>query len=281
MPLKKALCKIERWNFFTSKVEFGTGLPSVPSWNEIPFFKGQTKLVLRNSGLINPGDIEEYIAVGGYSSLLKALTQMTQDSVLEEIKKSKLRGRGGAGFPTAIKWEMMKRIETDKKYIICNADEGDPGAYMNRNEIESDPHSLIEGMLIGAYVMGASEGIMYVRAEYPLAVERFRKAAAAARECGILGKNIFGSSFGIDLYYVQGAGAFVCGEETALIASIEGKAGRPIPRPPYPAQKGHWEIQQISTMSKPGSTSPLLSRSAGPNLQNSGRKTAPAQKSSR
>ena len=241
MPLKKALCKIERWNFYTSKIEFGTGLPGVPNWNEIPFFKGQTKLVLRNAGLINPEDIEEYVAVGGYSSLLKALTQMSREQVLEEVKTSKLRGRGGAGFPTAIKWEMMKRIETDRKFIICNADEGDPGAYMNRNEIESDPHSLIEGMLIGAYVMGASEGVMYVRAEYPLAVQRFRKAAEVARACGLLGKNIFGSSFGIDLSYVQGAGAFVCGEETALIASIEGKAGRPIPRPPYPAQKGLWE----------------------------------------
>ena len=241
MPLKKALCKIERWNFYTAKIEFGTGIISVPSWNEIPFFKGQTKLVLRDSGLINPDDIEEYIAVGGYGSLLRALTEMTPDTVLEEIKKSKLRGRGGAGFPTAIKWEMMKKVATEKKYIICNADEGDPGAYMNRNEIESDPHSLIEGMIIGAYVMGATEGVMYVRAEYPLAVERFRKAAAVAREYGLLGKNIFGSSFGVDFSYVQGAGAFVCGEETALIASIEGKAGRPIPRPPYPAQKGLWE----------------------------------------
>ncbi len=241
MPLKKALCKIERWNFFTSTIEFGAGFVSVPSWNEIPFFKGQTKLVLRNAGLINPEDIEEYIAVGGYSSLMKALKEMSRDAVLDEVKKSKLRGRGGAGFPTAIKWEMIKKIEKDKKYIICNADEGDPGAYMNRNEIESDPHSLIEGMLIGAYVIGAPEGIMYVRAEYPLAVDRFRKAAALAREYGIIGENIFGSSFHFDLSYVQGAGAFVCGEETALIASIEGKAGRPIPRPPYPAQKGLWE----------------------------------------
>lgn len=240
IPLKKALCRIEKWNFYTSRVEFGVGLSSVPLWNEIPFFKGQKKIVLRDSGLINPEDIEEYIAVGGYSALLKALTQMSPDSVLQEIKNSKLRGRGGAGFPTAIKWEMMKKVETDKKYIICNADEGDPGAYMNRNEIESDPHALIEGMIIGAYVMGASEGIMYVRAEYPLAVERFKKAVAAAKEYGILGNNIFGSSFSFDISYVEGAGAFVCGEETALIASIEGRAGRPLPRPPYPAQKGLW-----------------------------------------
>ncbi len=240
MPVKKALCRIERWDFFTGKVEFGTGEPGVPLWSDLPFFKGQKKIVLRDSGLINPEDIEEYIAVGGYSSLRKALTEMTPDTVLEEIKKAKLRGRGGAGFPTAIKWEMMKKVQTDKKYIICNADEGDPGAYMNRNEIESDPHALIEGMLIGAYVMGASEGVMYVRAEYPLAVERFRKAVAAAKKYGLIGEAIFGTSFNFDLSHVEGAGAFVCGEETALIASIEGKAGRPVPRPPYPAQKGLW-----------------------------------------
>ena len=240
MPLKKALCKIERWDFFTSKIEFGTGLPGVPLWNELPFFKGQKKIVLRESGLIDPESIEDYFAVGGYSALMKVLTEMTPDSVLEEIKQAKLRGRGGAGFPTAIKWEMMKKVDTNEKYIICNADEGDPGAYMNRNEIESDPHSLIEGMLIGAFVMGAPEGIMYVRAEYPLAVERFKKAVAAAKEYGILGEHIFGSSFGFSLTHVEGAGAFVCGEETALIVSIEGKAGRPVPRPPYPAQKGLW-----------------------------------------
>ena len=240
MPLKKALCKIEHWDFLTGQIDYGTGLPGVPSWNEIPFFKGQQKVVLRDCGLINPEDIEEYIAVGGYSALLKALTQMTRDAVLSEVKESKLRGRGGAGFPTAVKWEMVKKVETDRKYIICNADEGDPGAYMNRNEIESDPHALIEGMLIGAYVMGASEGVMYVRAEYPLAVRRFTHALAEAKECGLCGPNIFGSSFSFDLSHVEGAGAFVCGEETALIASIEGKAGRPVQRPPYPAQKGLW-----------------------------------------
>jgi NADH-quinone oxidoreductase subunit F len=240
MPLRKALCKIERWNFYPETMIFGTGLPSVPLWNELPFFKGQKKLVLRHAGLINPEDIEEYIAVGGYAALVKALTKMTPDTVLEEVKKAKLRGRGGAGFPTAIKWEMMKKIDTDKKYIICNADEGDPGAYMNRNEIESDPHALIEGMLIGAYVMGASEGVMYVRAEYPLAVERFERALADATECGIVGKKILGTEFSFSMSSVEGAGAFVCGEETALIASIEGRAGRPIPRPPYPAQKGLW-----------------------------------------
>jgi NADH-quinone oxidoreductase subunit F len=240
MPVKKALCKIEKWNCYTAHLEFGIGLPEVPVWNEVPFFKGQKKIVLREAGLINPEDIEEYIAVGGFSALLKALKHMTPDAVLEEIKTAKLRGRGGAGFPTATKWEMMKKVQADKKYIICNADEGDPGAYMNRNEIESDPYALIEGMLIGAYVMGANEGVMYVRAEYPLAVERFIKAINVVKERGLLGENIFGSSFDFELSYVEGAGAFVCGEETALIASIEGKAGRPIPRPPYPAQKGLW-----------------------------------------
>ncbi len=240
MPQKKALCKIESWDCFTAKLEFGHGLPGIPSWNELPFFKGQKKIVLREAGLINPEDIEEYIAVGGYSGLFKALTAMTPEVVLDEVKKAKLRGRGGAGFPAAIKWEMMKKADAEKKYIVCNADEGDPGAYMNRNEIESDPHALIEGMMIGAYIMGSDEGIMYVRAEYPLAVERFKRAIASAREHGLLGENIFGQRFTFNLSYVEGAGAFVCGEETALIASIEGRAGRPVPRPPYPAQKGLW-----------------------------------------
>ncbi|HLP16850.1 MAG TPA: FAD-dependent oxidoreductase [Bacteroidota bacterium] len=240
MPLKKAMCKIEKWNCFPGTIEFGHGLPSVPLWNEIPFFKGQKKIVLRHAGIINPEDITEYIAVGGYSAIEKALTKMTSESVLDEVRKAKLRGRGGAGFPTAVKWEMMKKVQTDKKYIICNADEGDPGAYMNRNEIESDPHALIEGMCIGAYVMGSDEGVMYVRAEYPLAVKRFESALASARECGLLGESIFGTKFSFTISCVEGAGAFVCGEETALIASIEGRSGRPIPRPPYPAQKGLW-----------------------------------------
>ena len=240
MPLRKAICKIEEWDFLTSKIKYGKGFPEVPSWNELAFFKGQKKIVLRDSGIINPEDIEEYIAVGGYQALVKALTQMKEEAVLDEVKKSKLRGRGGAGFPTGKKWELMKQVTADQKYIICNADEGDPGAYMNRNEIESDPHSLIEGMIIGAFVMGASKGVFYIRAEYPLAVERLIKAIAQAKAEGFLGNNILGTNFNFELEYVEGAGAFVCGEETALIASIEGKAGRPIPRPPFPAQKGLW-----------------------------------------
>ena len=238
---KKALCKIETWDHLTSEIiSFGQGYPQIPLWSEIEFFKYQKKIVLRDCGLINPEDIQEYIAVGGYSSLYKVLNGISVQQVIEEVKISKLRGRGGAGFPTGRKWELMKDVPGDEKYIICNADEGDPGAYMNRNEIESSPHMLIEGMAIGAYAMGARTGVVYIRAEYPLAVERLNKAIEAAREYGMLGKNIFNSNFSFDLELVEGAGAFVCGEETALIASIEGKAGRPIPRPPFPAQKGLW-----------------------------------------
>ncbi len=241
IPREKALCRIESWDYLTAEpVLFGRGMLDIPLWNEIPFFKWQKKIVLRDCGLINPEEIEEYIAAGGYSPLFHAL-RGKPEAVIAQVKASGLRGRGGAGFPVWRKWELMKKEVADKKYIICNADEGDPGAYMNRNEIESDPHMLIEGMAIGAYAMGASEGILYVRAEYPLAVERLRKAIADARALGILGKNIMGSSFSFDLSIVEGAGAFVCGEETALIASIEGKAGRPRPRPPFPAQKGLWD----------------------------------------
>ncbi|MBN2754756.1 MAG: FAD-dependent oxidoreductase [Candidatus Goldbacteria bacterium] len=240
MPVKKALCKIEEWDFLTSKIEYGKDLMEVPAWDEIPFFKGQKKMVLRDAGIINPADIEEYIAVGGYQALFNALTKMTPDTVLDEVRKSKLRGRGGAGFPVAKKWEIMKNVQAEEKYIICNADEGDPGAYMNRNEIESDPHALIEGMIIGAYVMGASKGVVYIRAEYPLAVERLKAAVKQCKALGIMGDNIFGTKFSFDLEYVEGAGAFVCGEETALMSSIEGKAGRSKPRPPFPAQKGLW-----------------------------------------
>ena len=240
IPRDRALCRIEDWEHLTMEtVSYGKGMKDIPLWNDVPFFKWQKKIVLRDCGLINPDDIEEYLAVGGYGALFAALSG-TPEAVLEQVKASGLRGRGGAGFPVWRKWELMKRETADIKYIICNADEGDPGAYMNRNEIESDPHMLIEGMVIGAYTMGAAEGILYVRAEYPLAVERLRKAVEKARELGILGKGILGSTFDFDLHIVEGAGAFVCGEETALIASIEGKAGRPRTRPPFPAQKGLW-----------------------------------------
>ena len=218
----------------------GAAIPEVPSWNDVPFFKGQKKIVLRNCGLINPDDIEEYIGVGGYQALYKVLIDGRPEAVIEQIKASKLRGRGGAGFLTGNKWEFLNKAKSDRKYIICNADEGDPGAYMNRNEIESDPHALLEGMIIGGYVMGATEGIVYVRAEYPLAVHRLNRAIEQAHEYGMLGDNILGRGFKFDIEVVEGAGAFVCGEETALIASLEGEAGRPRPRPPFPAQKGLW-----------------------------------------
>ncbi len=237
---ERVFCKIEEWDHITGRVKYGKGYPETPNWDERAFFKGQKKIVLRNCGIINPDDIEEYIAVGGYQALYKVLIDGQPGGVIEQIKASKLRGRGGAGFLTGNKWEFLAKAKSERKYVICNADEGDPGAYMNRNEIESDPHSLLEGMIIGGYVMGASEGIIYVRAEYPLAVHRLNRAIEQAREYGMLGENILGRGFKFDIELVEGAGAFVCGEETALIASLEGEAGRPRPRPPFPAQKGLW-----------------------------------------
>jgi len=237
---EKILCKIEKWDHLTEQIFYGRNFPEIPAWDKTPFFKSQKKIVLRNCGLINPEDIDEYIAAGGYQALYKVVKQALPHKVIQQLKASKLRGRGGAGFPTGRKWELTKQAKADQKFIICNADEGDPGAYMNRNEIESDPHSLLEGMLIGAYAMGATEGIIYVRAEYPLAIGRLKTAIAAARNYKILGENIFNSGFCFDVNIVEGAGAFVCGEETSLIASIEGFAGRPRPRPPFPSQKGLW-----------------------------------------
>ncbi len=205
------------------------------------FVDGQMRVVLRNCGLINPEKIEEYIAVGGYEATKKAVTSMTQDEVIEEIKVSGLRGRGGAGFPTWFKWNAAKQSPGKEKYMICNADEGDPGAFMDRSVLEGDPHSLIEGMIIGGYAMGAIEGIIYVRAEYPLAIDRLIIALDQAREKGFLGKNLFGTDFNFDIRIKAGAGAFVCGEETALIASLEGERGMPRLKPPFPAQKGYWQ----------------------------------------
>ncbi|NIA09292.1 MAG: NADH-quinone oxidoreductase subunit J/K, partial [Nitrospiraceae bacterium] len=243
VPEDKALCKIEEWDHLTldKPLQYGKGYNNIPLWNEIPYFKPQKKVVLRDAGIINPEDIEEYIAIGGYSALYKALVELTPDEVIEEVKKSGLRGRGGAGFPTGMKWGFTKKEKNPIKYVICNADEGDPGAYMNRNEMESDPHMIIEGMIIGAYAIGAKEGYIYVRAEYPLAIERLKKAIEQAEKYGLLGENIFGSNFSFNIKLATGAVAFVCGEETALIASIEGKPGRPRPRPPFPAQKGLWD----------------------------------------
>jgi NADH-quinone oxidoreductase subunit F len=261
MPKDLVFCKIEEWDHITASLKYGQGYPQIPAWNTIPFFKGQKKIVLRNCGLINPSDIEEYIAVGGYQALYKVLIDGRAENVIEQIKAARLRGRGGAGFLTGNKWEFLAKARADKKYIICNADEGDPGAYMNRNEIEGDPHALLEGMLIGAYAMGATDGIIYVRAEYPLAVSRLTRAIAQAREYGLLGANILDRGFIFNIELVQGAGAFVCGEETALIASLEGHAGRPHPRPPFPAQKGlYGKPTNINNVETWYNVAPIISR---------------------
>ncbi len=240
VPEQLVLCKIEDWDHVTARVDYGSGGGTIPAWNEIGFFKGQKKIVLRNCGVINPGDIEEYIAVGGYRALQKVLLEGTPEATNEQIKLARLRGRGGAGFSTGLKFEYLRKARGNQKFLICNADEGDPGAYMNRNEIESDPHSLLEGMAIGGYITGATQGIIYVRAEYPLAVHRLNVALAQARDLGLLGENILNRGYDFDIELVEGAGAFVCGEETALISSLEGRSGRSRPRPPYPAQKGLW-----------------------------------------
>jgi NADH-quinone oxidoreductase subunit F len=204
------------------------------------FHGKQQKVVLAHCGQIDPEEIEAYMAVGGYQAAKKTLFFMSPDEVIEEIKQSGLRGRGGAGFPTGIKWEACRRVPGDQKYIICNADEGDPGAFMDRSTIEGDPHAVLEGMIIGAYAIGATIGIVYIRAEYPLAVERLHRAIAQARESGFFGANIFGSGIDLEIQIKLGAGAFVCGEETALIASLEDQIGEPRPRPPFPAQRGLW-----------------------------------------
>ncbi len=206
--------------------------------DEVDFFTKQKKIVLRNMHHMDPLSIEEYIARDGYAALGKVLTQMKREEVIEEVKKSGLRGRGGAGFPTGMKWEFTAKAEGSPKYVVCNGDEGDPGAFMDRSILEGDPHSVIEGMAICGYAIGAEQGYVYVRAEYPLAIERLDAAIKRAREFGLLGKDIFGTGFNFDIEIRIGAGAFVCGEETALLASIEGKRGEPRPRPPFPAQRG-------------------------------------------
>ena len=212
----------------------------VISDEDAQFLEKQTRIALRHCGVINPEDIDDYENTDGYKAIRKALSQMTPEQVIEEIKISGLAGRGGAGFPTWFKWNAARASEGDEKYLICNADEGDPGAFMDRAVIEGDPHSLIEGMLIGAYAIGAKEAIVYVRAEYPLAIKRLEKAIKQAEEKGYLGENIFGSNFSCKIRIKAGAGAFVCGEETALIESLEGNRGMPRLKPPFPAQEGYW-----------------------------------------
>ncbi len=206
--------------------------------DNIEFYQKQYRIVLRNCGLINPENIDEYIARDGYAGLEKCLFDITPDQIIEELKIAGLRGRGGAGFPTWMKWNFTKQVESDQKYIVCNADEGDPGAYMDRSTLEGDPHSILEAMTIAGIAVGANMGAIYIRAEYPLAIERLETAMTQAREYGLLGNDILGSGFNFDIELRLGAGAFVCGEETALLASVEGKRGMPIPKPPFPAVKG-------------------------------------------
>jgi NADH:ubiquinone oxidoreductase subunit F (NADH-binding)/(2Fe-2S) ferredoxin/Pyruvate/2-oxoacid:ferredoxin oxidoreductase delta subunit len=212
----------------------------IKSVSEVQFYKKQKRVALELCGVINPENIEEYIAYDGYMALGKALTEMKPEDVIEEVKASGLRGRGGGGFPTGVKWGFAARNESDQKYIICNADEGDPGAFMDRSVLEGDPHAVLEAMAIGGYAIGATKGFIYIRAEYPIAVDRLKIAINQAREKGLLGKNIFESGFDFDVEIRLGAGAFVCGEETALIASIEGERGMPRNKPPFPANKGLW-----------------------------------------
>ncbi|MGD9638106.1 MAG: NADH-ubiquinone oxidoreductase-F iron-sulfur binding region domain-containing protein [Alphaproteobacteria bacterium] len=209
---------------------------------KMPFFAEQTKVVLSNVGKINPESIDDYIAHGGYAGLKKVLTKMKPSEVVDEIKKSGLRGRGGGGFPTGLKWEFASKSKGEEKFVICNGDEGDPGAYMDSGILEGDPHAVLEGMIIAGYAQLATQGWLYIRAEYPLAVERINNAIKQARRLNLLGKNILGTGFDFDCEVRLGAGAFVCGEETALIASIEGKRGTPRPRPPYPTDKGLWNM---------------------------------------
>lgn len=231
-------------------------------FEDLPMIKPQVRIALRNCGYIDPENIEHYIARGGYSGLMRAL-QMKPEEVIQEVKSSGLRGRGGAGFPTGMKWEFARKSPGKKKYIICNADEGDPGAFMDRSLLEGDPHSVLEGMLIGAYAIGCDEGYIYIRAEYPLAIKRLEIALKQMEENGLLGRNILGSQFCFEIHIKEGAGAFVCGEETAMMASIAGGRGMPQPRPPFPAQKGLWErptnINNVETF---GNVSAILAKGA-------------------
>ncbi|UCF95096.1 MAG: SLBB domain-containing protein, partial [Desulfobacterales bacterium] len=238
------------------------GIANIPRFEDHPMIRPQVRIALRNCGIIDPSNILHYIARGGYSGLNRALAMKPED-VIAEIKNSGLRGRGGAGFPTGLKWGFTHQAPGRTKYIVCNADEGDPGAFMDRALLEGDPHSVLEGLLIGAYAIGASEGYIYVRAEYPLAIERLEKAISAMESYRLLGKHVMGSRFGFEISIKQGAGAFVCGEETALLASIQGGRGMPRSRPPFPAQSGLWDkptnINNVETFSN---VSAILARKA-------------------
>jgi len=236
---------------------------SVPAYKDLSFYKKQKKIALRNCGTIDPEDICEYIAKGGYFSLASILAKKSPEDVIAEVERSGLRGRGGAGFLTGRKWRICREAEGDEKYIICNADEGDPGAYMDRSLLEGDPHTVIEGMIIAGFAIGAQQGFMYVRAEYPLVLERLKKALKQAEGYGLLGKNIFNSGFSFTITISRGAGAFVCGEETALIKSIEGEWGEPRQRPPFPAQSGLWgKPTVINNVETFANVAPIMVRGA-------------------
>jgi NADH:ubiquinone oxidoreductase subunit F (NADH-binding)/(2Fe-2S) ferredoxin/ferredoxin len=256
----RALARITKEDFFledtsknyTDDTDDQT-VARVPVYNDLPFYKKQSRIALRNCGFIDPEDILEYIAKGGYFTLARTLNKKSPRQVASEVERSGLRGRGGAGFSTGLKWKICRNARADEKYLICNADEGDPGAYMDRSILEGDPHSVIEGMLITAYAIGAAKGFIYVRDEYPLAIDRLGKALKQARKYGLLGENILQSDFSFDIIINRGAGAFVCGEETAMIKSIEGDCGEPHQRPPYPAESGLWGkptvINNVETLS--------------------------------
>ncbi|MBW1850324.1 MAG: NADH-quinone oxidoreductase subunit NuoF [Deltaproteobacteria bacterium] len=218
---------------------------TIPGMSDIPFYSRQQLIVLRNRGIIDPESIDEYIAGDGYVGASMALLEMTPEQIIDEMKISRLRGRGGGGFPTGLKWDFARKAEGETKYVLCNADEGDPGAFMDRSVLEADPHAVLEGMIIAAKAIGANQGYIYCRAEYPLALKRLDIAISQARDYGLLGEDILGSGFDFDLEVYQGAGAFVCGEETALMQSIEGKRGMPRPRPPFPAQQGLWKKPSV------------------------------------
>lgn len=245
---------------------------------EIPFYAKQKRVVLNNCGSIDAFSLEEYIANDGYLAAYKAIKEMDSDKIIDEVKRSGLKGRGGGGFPTGLKWEFAKKEVSDKKYIICNGDEGDPGAFMDRSLMEGNPHAVIEGMMIAAKAIGANEGYIYVRIEYPLAIERLNNAINIAREAGLLGENIFDSNFSFDVHVMAGAGAFVCGEETALIKSIEGNRGMPTPKPPFPAQKGLWGYPTVINNVETLATVPLVLTKGADFFANIGTETSKGTK---
>ena len=254
---KDDLCA--KWSVCTLS---GESVDGIPPFADHPMIRGQQRIALRNCGWIDPGNIHHYIARGGYAGLKRALS-MSPEAVVEEVKASGLRGRGGAGFPTGLKWEFARKSPKSERYLVCNADEGDPGAFMDRALLEGDPHAVLEGMLIAAYAMGAAEGFIYVRAEYPLAIERLRKALADLKQYRLLGDAVMGSRFGFDIVIKEGAGAFVCGEETALMASIQGRRGMPRARPPFPAQAGLWgKPTNINNVETFGNVSAILQNGA-------------------